>query len=267
MNEATPVRGETEPEWCALGSVMELLLDPPEETVGRTSIGGLPAWRRGGIQPPGAPNPEVDADEAEELTGFEWRIQIRTLLSLLTVPFGLLGAFLPVPGGSVFASLGAFLISAGPTYMATPLALPLDLQPYLHWIPFYLVLGLAFWPLLGVLQKRFEEHRAPWACVALGFLLLDLALLVLLSGLIIVPAMGGPLSLFVGLPLLVGAFLMNFEALGYFYRYQRNSRRRTLEAAAGRWKLSRPKPATPPDTASAVTASPTQSPADGDRPR
>ena len=267
VNEATPVRGETEPEWCALGSVMELLLDPPEETVGRTLIGGLPAWRRGGLQPPGAPSPEVDAEEVEELTGFQWRIQIRALLSLLAFPISLGGEFLPLPGGSVFTSLGAFLLSAGPYYVAGPQAWPLDLQPYHHWIPVYLVLGLCFWPLLGVLQKRFEERRAIWASAALGFLLLDLAMQVVAGGLTSIPAMAGPLHLVVGIPLLIGAILMDFEALGYFYRYQRNSRRRTLEAAAGRWKLSRPKPATPPDTASAVAATPTQSPVDGDRPR
>ena len=131
--------------------------------MGRTVTGGLPAWRRGGLQAPGAPESEGDpeAEENEELTGFHRRIQLHSLLSLLAFPLGLFGELIPLPGGSVFTSMGAFLRSAGAAYSVAFVSV--DLQPYHHWIPIYLVIGLGFWQLLWVLQNRSNERRAPLA--------------------------------------------------------------------------------------------------------
>lgn len=250
VNEVTPVRSESDSAWTELGSVMELLLDPPEETVGRTTIGGLPAWRRAGLQAPGTPEPEVDGEsaEAEELTGFHWRLQLHTLLALLAFPLSLIGELIPLPGGSIFTSMGAFLLSAGPTYSVVNAAV--DLRPYHHWIPIYLLIGLGFWPLLCVLHRRSSDRRAPWACLAIGFLLLDLVFQILLSGFTVVPSMFSPVHQTVGIPLLVGAILMDLEGMAYFFQFPRNAWYRHEPAPLLPWKqpaskTSAVKPSTP----------------------
>ena len=244
IDAATLVSNSREGGWICLGEVPELMCDTPEEIREQARIASA-SVRGPGNRIPTATSAR-DRATTQELTGFHWHTRIRVWLSGLAVLAGCFGEYIPVPGGSVFASMGAFLWSANPDYMGTPYALPIDLRPYYHWIPIYLGIGLGFWPLLGALRARYSDRMGEWACVALGFLLLDVTMTTVINGFVIIPGIVSPLRLLVVGGLLVGAYRMNFDALLYFYRFQRNSKRRVLAAA-------RPLPqftaATPPPTA------------------